>query len=304
MGILTFKENSMPVDNHSALNTDRYYHRFAKVFDYIDQHIDEPLSLKNVSEVAHFSPYHFHRQFSALSGMSLGRYIQLMRLKRASYRLVFNLNEKVIDIALDAGFQHAESFSRAFKQWFKVTPSEFRQQPMWIDWHQRTHQPQRKWRENMSVEIIDFPATKVAMLVHRGDPLCINETAAQFVTWRKETGLSPVRLSQTFGVAPNDPESTSPDDFEFRICGSITSAIDEDNVFGVVNSVIPSGRCAMLRHQGSHNALTELAKSLYREWLPASGEELRDFPLFFHYHNFVHEVAEHELLTDIYLPLK
>lgn len=294
----------MPVDNHSALNTDRYYHRFAKVFDYIDQHIDEPLSLKNVSEVAHFSPYHFHRQFSALSGMSLGRYIQLMRLKRASYRLVFNLNEKVIDIALDAGFQHAESFSRAFKQWFKVTPSEFRQQPMWIDWHQRTHQPQRKWRENMSVEIIDFPATKVAMLVHRGDPLCINETAAQFVTWRKETGLSPVRLSQTFGVAPNDPESTSPDDFEFRICGSITSAIDEDNVFGVVNSVIPSGRCAMLRHQGSHNALTELAKSLYREWLPASGEELRDFPLFFHYHNFVHEVAEHELLTDIYLPLK
>jgi AraC family transcriptional regulator len=47
-----------------------------------------------------------------------------------------------------------------------------------------------------------------------------------------------------------------------------------------------------------------LAKSLYRDWLPESGEELRDFPLFFHYHNFVHEVAEHELLTDIYLPLK
>lgn len=294
----------MPADNRSALNTDRYYHRISKVLDYIDQNLNEPLSLKRLSEVAHFSPYHFHRQFSALSGMSLGRYIQLMRLKRASYRLVFNLNEKVIDIALDAGFQHAESFSRAFKQWFKVTPSEFRQQPMWIDWHQRTHQPQLKWRENMSVEIIDFPATKVAMLVHRGDPLCINETAAEFVTWRKETGLSPVHLSQTFGVAPNDPTSTSPDDFEFRICGSITSAIDENNMFGVVNSVIPSGRCAMLRHQGSHNALTELAKSLYRDWLPASGEELRDFPLYFHYHNFVHEVAEHELVTDIYLPLK
>jgi len=294
----------MPVVKQIALNTDKYYNRFAKVFDYIDQHLDESLSLKKLSEVANFSPYHFHRQFSALSGMSLGRYIQLMRLKRASYRLVFNLNEKVIDIALDAGFQHAESFSRAFKQWFKVTPSEFRQQPMWVDWHQRTHQPQRKWRENMSVEITHFPTTKVAMLVHRGDPLCINETAAQFVTWRKESGLSPVRLSRTFGVAPNDPTSTSPEDFEFRICGSINSAINEDNVFGIVNSIIPGGRCAMLRHQGSHNALTDLAKSLYRDWLPASGEELRDFPLFFHYHNFIHEVAEHELVTDIYLPLK
>ena len=79
----------MPADNRSALNTDRYYHRISKVLDYIDQNLNEPLSLKRLSEVAHFSPYHFHRQFSALSGMSLGRYIQLMRLKRASYRLVF-----------------------------------------------------------------------------------------------------------------------------------------------------------------------------------------------------------------------
>ncbi|MDK3166032.1 GyrI-like domain-containing protein [Aeromonas caviae] len=44
-------------------------------------------------------------------------------------------------------------------------------------------------------------------------------------------------------------------------------------------------------------------RALYRDWLPASGEELRDFPLFFHYHNFVHEVPTHELVTDIYLPL-
>jgi AraC family transcriptional regulator len=42
---------------------------------------------------------------------------------------------------------------------------------------------------------------------------------------------------------------------------------------------------------------------LYRDWLPASGEELRDFPMYFHYLNFVHQVAVHELLTDIYLPL-
>ena len=47
----------------------------------------------------------------------------------------------------------------------------------------------------------------------------------------------------------------------------------------------------------------ESAHYLYREWLPASGEELRDFPLYFHYHNFVHEVGEYELVTDLYLPL-
>ncbi len=56
--------------------------------------------------------------------------------------------------------------------------------------------------------------------------------------------------------------------------------------------------------QGSHDALIELAQALYRDRLSASGEELCDFPLFFRYHNFVHEVAEHELITEIYLPLK
>lgn len=113
-----------------------------------------------------------------------------------------------------------------------------------------------------------------------------------------------IRVMQTYGLAPDDPATTPSDEFAFHICGTVTSPIAEDNRFGVVNSDIPAGRCAVLRHQGSHDALTGLAQALYRDWLPGSGEELRDFPLFFHYHNFVHEVAEHELLTDIYLPLK
>lgn len=53
-----------------------------KVFDYIDQHLDDPLLLEQLSEAAHFSPYHFHRQFTGYCGLA-----PLMRLKRASYRL-------------------------------------------------------------------------------------------------------------------------------------------------------------------------------------------------------------------------
>ena len=286
--------------------TDSYAGRFNQVFDYIDCHLDETLLLETLSEVAHFSPFHFHRQFCSYCGMPPGRYIQMMRLKRASYRLAFNPLEKITDIAFDAGFQHAESFSRAFRQMFGLSPTQFRQQPAWLDWHQRISRPHKARRRTMQgqVKIINLPATSVAMLTHYGQPERINDTAARFIEWRKTTGYSPVATSQTFGVAPYDPTSTPPDVFEFRICGAVTSPIPQANSFGVVNSEIPAGRCAVLRHQGSHDALTELALVLYRDWLPGSGEELRDFPLFFLYHNFVHEVAEHELVTDIYLPLK
>lgn len=84
--------------------------------------------------MAHFSRFHFQRQFSAYCGISVWRYIQWMRLKRASYRLAYNPLEPVIDIALDAGFQNPESFSRAFKQAFSQTPSQFRKRPAWIDY--------------------------------------------------------------------------------------------------------------------------------------------------------------------------
>ncbi|MGV7961179.1 AraC family transcriptional regulator [Photorhabdus tasmaniensis] len=281
-----------------------YEKRFNKIFDYIEHHLDDLLTLEQLSEVANFSRYHFHRQFSNYCGMPVGRYIQLMRLKRASYRLAFNHQEKIIDIALDAGFQNPESFSRAFKQAFGQTPSQFRKHPAWVDWHRRIPEQKHIRTQMMNVEIVDFPETRIAILTHHGQPELVNNTAAKFIAWRKTTGLSPVSRSRTYGIAPHDPATTKAEEFRFDICGTVMEPIQEGNPFGVVNGIIPGGRCAVVRHHGSHESLSESARYLYCVWLPASGEDLRDFPLYFHYFNFTHDVAVHELLTDIYLPLK
>ena len=155
----------------------------------------------------------------------------------------------------------------------------------------------------MKVKIVDFPETKVAALEHRGAPELVNDSAKTFIEWRKESGLSPVKSSNTFGVAYDDPETTPPELFRFDICGSVAAEVPENRA-GVVNRVIPAGRCAVVRHFGSHDQIAESAYYLYREWLPKSGEELRDFPLFFHYLNLIPETVEHELVTDIYLPLR
>lgn len=155
----------------------------------------------------------------------------------------------------------------------------------------------------MDVGIIDFTETKVALLEHRGSPDRVLESAARFIQWRKETGFSPVKTSTTFGIPYNDPNIAEPKDFRFDICGSIDEDVPE-NVYGVTNGRIPGGRCAVVRHKGSHDAISESVYYLYREWLPDSGEELRDFPCYFHYLNLVPEVDECDLLTDIYLPLK
>ncbi len=92
-------------------------------------------------------------------------------------------------------------------------------------------------------------------------------------------------------------------EFKFDICGTVDQDIPQ-NKQGVKAGVIPSGRCAVVRHKGSHDQIRDIVCCLYRDWLPVSGEEVRDFPVYFHYLNFIHEVNENELLTDIYLPLK
>ncbi|EMP55368.1 AraC family transcriptional regulator [Marinobacter santoriniensis NKSG1] len=279
-----------------------YARRFERVFAYIDKHLSGDLSLDRLSEVANFSKFHFHRQFSQYAGISVTRYIQLMRLRRASYRLAFEDATPIIDIALEAGFGNPESFSRAFKSTFGHTPSQFRKAPAWQPWHERYQLPPRERIEPMNVEIIDFPETAVAVLEHRGSPALVNESAKRFIDWRKRTGLSPVKTSETFGLAYDDPATTSPEAFRFDICGSVKQPVPENDQ-GIVNKVIPAGRCAVIRHLGSHDSIGEPAYYLYRLWLPESGEELRDFPLFFHYHNLIPDTPEHELVTDVCLPL-
>lgn len=60
----------------------------------------------------------------------------------------------------------------------------------------------------------------------------------------------------------------------------------------------------MVRHNGSLDNIGAHVRKIYAEWLPASGQAPRDFPLFFHYIKRMPRVSEHEQETDIYLPLK
>ena len=155
----------------------------------------------------------------------------------------------------------------------------------------------------MDVNIISFPTTRIAVLQHRGSPDLVNTTAARFIAWRKTSGLSPVATSDTWGIAWDDPQTTPQEAFRFDICGSVTTAIPE-NDFGVINGEIAGGRYAVGRHSGSLDNLSQTVWAMFRDWLPGSGETLRDAPVFFHYLNFINDVPEHQLQTDIYLPLR
>lgn len=287
-----------------------YHSRFRKVLEYIDSHLDDDLSVDRLSNVAALSKYHFHRQFSEFFGISVYKYVQLNRLKRASYQLAFRDHMQFINISLVSGYENHESFSRAFKKSIGQTPSEFREHPKWNPWHS-TYQPLSDLRikhmkpgnQPAKVKLITFKDTKVAALEHRGDdPSLIGNSVRKFIEWRKQNKLTP-QVSDTFNILYDNLCQTSPENYRFDICVSTERDV-ADNPFGVVEKTIPGGRCAVLRHVGDDANLGESITYLYSNWLPLSKEEPRDFPLFLQRVSFFPDVPEHEAITDVFLPLK
>ena len=286
-----------------------YAVRFRRVLEYIDAHLDEDLTVERLSAVAAFSKFHFHRQFGELFGLSVHAYVQLVRLKRAVYQLAFRPGSRVIDIALESGYESHEAFSRAFKKSVGQTPSQFRAAPDWEPWHARYRAGHTVRSRYMSasyrpedVKIVDFPRTRVAALTHHGDPRRLGDTIRDFIAWRKQNHLHP-SVSATFNIWHEPPRGTSPEQVRMDVCAATDKPIS-DNPYGVVEQVIPAGRCAVLRHVGSDDTLEAAIRFLYAEWLPSSGEELRDFPLFAQRVRFFPEVPDHETIVDVFLPLR
>lgn len=288
---------------------DHYHRRMQRVLDHIESHLDEDLTLDRLSRIAAFSKHHFHRQFSALVGLSVHRYVQLARLKRASYQLVFRDDSSVTDIAFDAGYEAPEAFARAFRQRIGHLPSSFRIDPDWEPWLSALEPYEdariKIMKPNFSkhdVTIVDMPATPVAIMEHRGSPQNVYATIRRFIAWRKANGLPP-HTHATYNIFHNDPSTTSPADYRVDLC--VATGLDFKGSDGaVVTGLIPGGRCARLRVTGNPDNMERPAMFLYREWLPGSGAELRDFPLFCQRVSFFPDVPEHAAITDLFLPLQ
>jgi AraC family transcriptional regulator len=287
---------------------EHYRARMQRVVDHVDANLNADLGLGALSSVAAFSKHHFHRQFGATFGLSVHRYVQLARLKRASWQLAYRHETSITEIALDAGYGSPEAFARAFRDRCGQLPSAFRKNPDWAPWH-AAFQPLSQARSTrmqtppspQDVTIVDFPATPVAILEHRGDPAAIGSTIRRFIAWRRDNRLGP-DVSPTYNIFHSDPHSTPPADFRLSLCAG-TSRPVEPNEQGVVSGELPGGRCAMLRITGNSDDLETPALFLYRDWLPESGEELRDFPIFCRRVSFFPEVPEGEAVTELYLPL-
>jgi len=310
-----------------------YIGRINRVMDYICTHLTEPLDLDTLAAVAHFSPFHFHRIFSAATGETLADYVRRRRLELGAGRLLAHTREPVLNIALDVGFTSAELFSRNFRQHFGISPSAWRSGG-WRDWAvqrrdelSKIHHEDRKNRQaveaalrdnayrgtsresylgecNMEVTVQALPERRVAYLRYIGP----YGTSGVPATWEK---LNRWCLAQGFGnprhnmigIAHNNPKITAADKCRYDACVEIDHDIHPSGEIGV--QTIPGGRYACARFQGSTADIGPAWQWIFAEWLPASGYECDDRPCFELYPSDVNWSPEPGIyVCDICIPVK
>lgn len=93
---------------------------------YIEEHLDEKLDLDTVAGAMHYSKYHLHRTFTAVTGMTIHDYIFRRQLTEAAKLLVFS-EKSILDIALSCGYESRQAFTAAFKDMYKLPPAKFRE---------------------------------------------------------------------------------------------------------------------------------------------------------------------------------
>lgn len=98
--------------------------------EFIERELESPLSVKEVCEQFSTSPWQFQRIFRAYVGDSIGNYIRGRRLALALKRLQATPDERILDIAITYQFGSHEAFTRAFKAYFGISPTEIKKDPL------------------------------------------------------------------------------------------------------------------------------------------------------------------------------
>ena len=100
----------------------------ARLVAYLQAHLDEPIALDDLARLAGVSPRQLDRVFVRLFGESPRACLRRLRLERAA-GLLRTSRRRVLAIALDAGFESHEAFTRSFTRRFGFTPAVYRRLP-------------------------------------------------------------------------------------------------------------------------------------------------------------------------------
>ena len=278
----------------SRLNVAKeWQQRYYEVLIYIQNNLDENLSLERLSEIAGLSSFHFHRQFKSDCGESLHDHIKRLRLEKAAF-IISNTESSITDVCYLSGYESPSSFSKAFKNHFGKAPRAYRNNELTSN--------------DVSDEYAVVPS--IVRLNDRHVYFHREIGPYQEAAERAWSSLFPQAYQlgiisnqcQAIGITYDSPYVTQSRHIRYDACVVLSEKYDFISASQI--QMISGGVFAVFRHIGAYKNIDKLYDYIYGQWLPQSGKALRDQAAFCHYHQMhPKEVPDEQLVTDAYIPL-
>ena len=302
-----------------------YARRLNAALDLIDRDLGGDISLAKLAAVACFSPYHFHRLFSAMVGEPPAEYVRRLRLEKAAALLVNEPLETVTAIALACGFSTSALFCRLFKARFGMSPtawrdggfekSKNRQQVRkggkdaaprpGYHWPERTGSGRRGMTKALKVRIEDVPPLRVAYVKHmKGyeDSAGIGDAFETLFCWAGPRGVMGPD-ARILGLSLDNPDITPKDKCRYYAGVVVNERAEPDGRVGILT--LRPGTYAVGRFAGGAGIFKEAYARMYGEWLPGSGWQPDDAPAFESYVGEPSGTAKDpHFVFDLYVPVK
>jgi AraC family transcriptional regulator len=252
-----------------------------KALWYIESHLAQPLTLDEIAGVGGVSRFHIVRAFAAATGFPVMRYVRARRLSEAA-RALANGAPDILSLALDADYGSHEAFTRAFRDYFGVTPEMVRaatcldklrlQEPIKMDSTALDHlKPPR------------FETSRPLLVAGLGERITHDNQGAgipnQWQRFHQSVDNIPGRIGKVaYGVCCNGDDAGN---FDYIAGVEVTDFSDLPREFSRVR--IPEQKYAVFTHADHISTIRRTVNTIWNHWLPMSGMKAADAPNFERY---------------------
>ena len=286
------------MSNNDSTNQD-YLRRVNLVIDYIDKNLDKEITLSTLSEISSFSPFHLHRIVRAFLNEPIGVYITRQRVKQAA-SLIRSTDLSIQDIAYKVGYDMPSSLSKAFKQLYNISPTEYRTNKKIVIMNRNISNEDYNLQEPQIVERPDSKVVYIQIIGEYGNKEYDKawERLCQFAGKNNLFGPK----NEFLGIGHDDPSITEASKCRYDACITVERDVKPQGEIGF--KTVIGGKYAVFFHKGPYEKLPLIYNAIFSKWFPESKYQLREFPSFESYINDPCKVKPEEYETLLYIPIK
>lgn len=260
---------------------------------YIEAHLTEPLPLQDLARAAGYSPFHWHRLFTAVTGETLAAYIRRRRLEESARELAES-GKTALDVAMTYQYDSQEAFIRAFRRQFGVTPCQYRR------FGALPPHPEHSGGTTMEPKIVQRAGMTLVGMIYFGD----NQNGEIPNLWsefnQRAGRIQNVIPGEGYGFCFMDDRMQPNFWYMASLAVSEVGEIPPE----MVAKTVPAETYAVFTHRGPLSALGETYGHAYKNWLPASEyEPAAMFDMEVYDHRF-DPAAPDQGELDIYIPVR